>query len=194
MPSLSPDVRVILDLPELTNEALEFARWNPEIGCLVDVRSQPSSKYSPQFNLATVRKAAIESGIRFEYGGAALGGRPTGAEFYDAAGHVDYATVAGDPLFLQGIDALIESAKVVRIAVMCSEEDPAGCHRRLLIGRVLAERDVTMLHLRGTGRIEAETSFGRSAQLGLFGAVEDQSWKSIRSVLPGGPQQPSLAH
>jgi uncharacterized protein (DUF488 family) len=161
---------------------------------LVDVRSQPSSKYSPHFSLASIRRAAVEAGIAFEYGGAALGGRPTGPEFYDAAGHVDYAALSRAPFFEQGIDALIDSAKSGRIAVMCSEEDPAGCHRRLLIGRVLAGRDVTMLHLRGTGKIETETSFGRSPQLGLFGEVEDQAWKSIRSVLPGGPPQPSLAH
>ena len=36
MPSFSLGPRGISGLPELTNDALESARWNPEIGCLVD--------------------------------------------------------------------------------------------------------------------------------------------------------------
>ena len=36
MPRFSLGVRGILDVPELTNDALEFARWNPEVGCLID--------------------------------------------------------------------------------------------------------------------------------------------------------------
>ncbi len=40
---------------------------------------------------------------------------------------------------------------------MCSEENPSRCHRHLLIGRVLRERDVPVSHIRGDGRIETET-------------------------------------
>jgi hypothetical protein len=36
MQNLSIGVRGILDTPELTNDAIEHARWNPEVGCLVD--------------------------------------------------------------------------------------------------------------------------------------------------------------
>jgi len=42
MQSFSLGVRGIADLPELTNDALESARWNPEIGCLVD-RVEPGA-------------------------------------------------------------------------------------------------------------------------------------------------------
>src|SRR5256885_6167035 len=31
---------------------------------------------------------------------------------------------------------------------LCSEEDPAGCHRHLLIGRVLAVRGTELKHVR----------------------------------------------
>src|SRR5437016_14364903 len=74
-----------------------------ELDCLVDVRSQPSSKWSPQFNLAPLRRAVIAAGLRFEYAGNTLGGRPQGSHFYDANGHVDYAAVSRAPFFIEGI-------------------------------------------------------------------------------------------
>ena len=36
MQRLSLGVKGIADAPALTNDALEFARWNPEVGCLID--------------------------------------------------------------------------------------------------------------------------------------------------------------
>jgi hypothetical protein len=39
---------------------------------------------------------------------------------------------------------------------MCAEEDPEGCHRRLLVGRVLGDDGVDVVHIRGDGRLEPE--------------------------------------
>ena len=36
MHRFSLGVKGIADVPTLTNDALEFARWNPEVGCLID--------------------------------------------------------------------------------------------------------------------------------------------------------------
>jgi uncharacterized protein (DUF488 family) len=62
------------------------------------------------------------------------------------------------------------------------------CHRHLLIGRVLRDRGVAVLHIRGDGRIQAEddlecASAGTSPQGELFEAnLEDQRWRSAQSV------------
>jgi hypothetical protein len=66
---------------------------------------------------------------------------------------------------------------------MCSEEDPSACHRRLLVGRVLAARGVTMHHIRGDGRVETnvEGTGSSGAQLQLFGARQDD-WRSVAPV------------
>ena len=79
-----------------------------------------------------------------------------------------------------------------------SEEDPAGCHRRLLIGRVLAAKGVQVLHIRADGSLQPEEEFGTTdapqdpgGQLTLFPDVEVREWKSIRSVLRKEPPRTS---
>jgi hypothetical protein len=102
--------------------------------------------------------------------------------------------------FLDGIGRLERGLRKRRVALLCSEENPEHCHRRLLIGRVLAGRGVRMTHVRGDGRLEVEPphDFGRHdggpQQLTLFGIDEDSEWRSTRSVLPRSPRESSSAH
>ena len=78
-----------------------------------------------------------------------------------------------------------------RMALMCGEEDPTNCHRRLLVGRVLRGRGVEVMHIRAAGRVQseeevaAEETFRKTkGQLTLFDMEEPDAWKSTRSVLP----------
>jgi uncharacterized protein (DUF488 family) len=163
------------------------------IEVLVDVRSAPYSRYVPHFNPANLKTALKEAGFQYIYMGKELGGRPDGAEFYDADGHVRYDRLAESPLFLAGLDRLISGAERYRVAMMCSEENPTDCHRRLLITRVLAGRGLPVQHIRGDGRIETEAELAeaeRSAeeaagQLSLFDDREVTAWRSIRPLTPG---------
>jgi len=124
------------------------------------------------------------------YLGRELGGRPEGDDYYDAQGHVLYARLATSSLFLEGIDRLQKGAQTYRVAVMCAEEDPLNCHRRLLIGRVLRERGVALDHIRGDGTLQAEDELLRaearhhqdSEQSSLFATPQEAAWRSTRSV------------
>src|SRR5438105_15685627 len=60
------------------------------IQVLVDVRSQPYSRYTPHFESRQLRAAVTSHGIAYLYLGRELGGRPEGAAFYDADSHVRY--------------------------------------------------------------------------------------------------------
>jgi uncharacterized protein (DUF488 family) len=78
--------------------------------------------------------------------------------------------------------------KRFRVAMLCSEEDPAVCHRALLVGRVLRERGAEVAHIRGDGRIQPDQEVfaqhdSRKAQGKLFDVDEAPAWKSIPSVL-----------
>jgi uncharacterized protein (DUF488 family) len=75
--------------------------------------------------------------------------------------------------------------------MMCSEEDPSGCHRRLLVARVLASRGAQVLHIRADGRLQTEAEVATEElrkklgdQRPLFDIAEAAPWRSIRSVLP----------
>jgi uncharacterized protein (DUF488 family) len=164
-----------------------------DIDVLVDVRTSPFSRYAPQFNEREFRQAVEESGLRYVPMGEQLGGRPADPRLYDDEGHVVYARVARERFFLDGIERLKLGAVSHRIAVMCSEEDPIDCHRRLLIGRVLSAHGVRVLHLRGNGSLQTEDQirareeslYPDRSQLSMFSSEED-TWRSIRSVLPSG--------
>jgi len=158
---------------------------------IVDARTQPYSKYSPQYDMEALRDTLTARGIRYLYMGKELGGRPAGDEFYDAEGHVLYARVAESEAFRQGLERLEKGLGKFRTALLCGEENPAGCHRRLLVTRVLGERGVAVEHIRGDGRLQAEAELAAEearrdddGQLALFEHAKIPEWKSIPSVSP----------
>ena len=130
------------------------------IEVVADVRSQPYSRRNPQFNRESFAAAVREAGLDYLYLGAELGGRPLEPEFYDGKGHVRYAAVAATPRFVSGLERLLARSGGQRLAIMCSEEDPARCHRRLLVGRALTGRGVTVSHIRGDGSVIDEVKLG----------------------------------
>lgn len=89
---------------------------------LVDVRSNPYSRFASQFNRDPLAEAVKRAGIKYVFLGRELGGRPDGDEFYDDDGHVLYGRVSRSPLFLAGIDRLERGLGQHRVAIMCSEE------------------------------------------------------------------------
>ena len=170
------------------------------IEVLVDVRSAPYSKYVPHFNGAALKLAVVRAGIKYLYLGGELGGRPREREFYDTKGHVRYDLIAESPEFREGIERLLRGIREHRVALMCNEENPHECHRRLLVGRVLDGRGVTVLHIRGDGRVQPEAELAEAEGKGApadvqqaFGFVtrEEPEWKSTRSVSQARPPKPS---
>jgi uncharacterized protein (DUF488 family) len=171
------------------------------IDAVVDIRSQPYSQAAPQFNHRELGLCLERTGIEYVFAGDTLGGRPQSGEYYDRDGHVLYNKVAQGDEFALGISRL----KVLldhydRLALMCSEEDPTNCHRRLLVGRVLAEQGLTVRHIRGDGRVLDETEVSGAhkvsslVQRGFFDDGEESLWRSTRSVLPAGRQRDSSSH
>ena len=127
-----------------------------DIQVVVDARSQPYSKYATQFDHETLKPALQDAGIRYLYLGRELGGRPEGEEFYDSTGHVLYDRVSAPGIFQEGLSRLERGIREYNVALLCAEENPAACHRRLLVGRVLLDRGIQVEHIRGDGRIQSE--------------------------------------
>jgi uncharacterized protein (DUF488 family) len=155
---------------------------------VVDTRSQPYAKYATQFDHEALKLALQDAGIRYLYLGRELGGRPKGDELYDEEGHVLYDRVAASYLFQEGLMRLERGIREYKVALLCAEENPAACHRRLLVGRVLLDHGIQVEHIRGDGRIQTEDEVAaevdpRRDQLSLFQKVEAEPWKSIPSVL-----------
>lgn len=154
------------------------------VGVLADIRSHPYSRFAPHFNREPLLQALARQRVEYDFLGRELGGRPEGAEYYDDEGHVLYGRVAGSVLFAAGLERLERGRGRSRVAIMCSEEDPMHCHRRLLVARVLLERGVDVLHLRGDGRLQRDGELGGATQGDLFNGFEEAAWRSTRSVSP----------
>jgi len=123
------------------------------IALLADVRSQPYSRYVPQFNRETLARALEAHGIVYRHLGNTLGGRPPGEAFLLPDGSVDYDKLRDSEDFQQALDELIALASQQTTAMMCSEGDHHHCHRNLLITPALLARDVTVLHVQPDGRL-----------------------------------------
>ncbi|MCE2529274.1 MAG: DUF488 domain-containing protein [Acidimicrobiia bacterium] len=164
-----------------------------EVESVADVRSTPFSRFNPQFNRHALERDLHAAGVRYLFLGEELGGRPDGDRFYDQEGHVLYGRMAESPRFESGLSRLVDRAEASRVAVMCSEEDPAGCHRFLLITRVLHLRGTGVAHIRGDGsRQRTEDVDGSQGwsdpvyeETSLLDGSARSSWKSIRPVTRG---------
>ena len=172
----------------LLSKFLGLLRDN-SIKVVADIRSVPRSRFSPHFNRPALQAALEGAGVRYEFLGQAMGGRPLGDEYYDAEGHVLYGRLAGSASFLDGMRRIVDEARRARVSILCSEEDPAGCHRRLLVGRVLARNSVEILHIRGDGGLQteedllrAEEPHSRTSRQTLFTSAEESKWRSVKPV------------
>lgn len=150
------------------------------VGAVADVRSQPFSQRLPQFNRPQLEEALKRQGITYTYLGDLLGGRPDSLSVYDADGRVDYLIVRATEPFQRGLDRLCRGLEQFDVAMLCAEEDPADCHRGLLVAPAMLQRGIACWHLRGDGRREstdefearllAQTKVGAGMLDGLFAA------------------------
>jgi len=159
------------------------------IEVVVDTRSAPYSRYAPQFDKELLQKRLTGSGIKYLFMGRELGGRPENPDHYDAQGRVLYGRMKADPAFSAGVERLERGMAAYKAALLCGEEDPAHCHRRLLVGRVLAERGHQMLHIRGDGRLQTDGEVAAESgkplagvQPALFTELDEDAWRSTASV------------
>ena len=105
------------------------------------------------------------STLWYIYAGKSLGGRPKDPACYkqhaisskpgDTLNEVDYPEVMKRPWFLNGIQQLLETASMHTTSILCSEEDPAKCHRHHLIASHLmtTHPEVKILHIRGDSNL-----------------------------------------
>jgi len=142
-----------------------------EIKFLADVRSQPHSRFNPEFSQEALEKRLKQHSIRYIFMGDTLGGRPRDSTCY-IEGRVNYAKVREKPFYQQGINYLHTAwGKQLHVALMCSEAKPQECHRSKLIGNTLIEQDIEVAHIDEAGEIKTQKQINQAltgGQLLLF--------------------------
>jgi uncharacterized protein (DUF488 family) len=142
-----------------------------DIRFLVDIRSQPYSKFHPDFSKEALEKSLKQYGMQYVFMGDALGGRPKDRACY-VDGKVDYARVREQPFYQKGISYLRTAwEKQLYIALMCSEAKPQECHRSKLVGNTLIEQGIEVAHIDEAGAIKTQPQIDEmltGGQLTLF--------------------------
>ncbi len=156
------------------------------VAAVVDVRTSPASRFNPQFNQGNLEQVLPQHLMLYVFAGRYLGGRPSDPGCYkhrvlppegaDYLHEVDYPEVMRREWFVKGIERLLAIADEQTTAIMCSEENPAECHRHHLIAKYLLREnpEVDVRHIRGDGNIISANS--------ILASVED----------PPGQQMPLL--
>lgn len=129
------------------------------IAVVVDVRSRPYSRHNPQFNRPELAEHLRLTGRPYVFSGHSLGGMPDDASLLTADGLPDYAKIRASAAYQRELAAVVrgvQDGRLGRVAIMCSEADPSGCHRRRLVGVDLVERGLGLVHVLGDGTLRTE--------------------------------------
>lgn len=140
------------------------------IETLVDVRSQPGSRRSPQFDRDAMPGWLGEEGIGYRHLPALAGRRPKQRQIpeginagWENRSFKNYADHTLTEEFEGGLAELTRLARESRVAIMCGEPMPWRCHRSL-IATTLSARGWTVWHL-------STTAAPRRHEIGAWGAT-----------------------
>ena len=134
-----------------------------DVTLLVDVRSIPRSRTTPQFNGDTLPDSLAVHGIGYRQL-RSLGGRrhhrkgapPSHNLYWRVAAFRNYADYAETEPFRAGLDALRAFAREERCAIMCAEAVWWRCHRRIITDYLLAGGS-SVEHIMGPGQVVQAT-------------------------------------
>lgn len=127
------------------------------INCIVDVRSTPFSKYTPQFNKDTLQKSLNIRGIHYLHMGKEFGARRDSTLLYSKEGYLDFEKARQDVDFLSGVERLKDGCeKGFRIALMCTEKDPLDCHRAIMVSKGLKDNGFNVRHILPDNTIQSQ--------------------------------------
>ena len=163
-----------------TLETLLALLREPGIRALVDVRAQPHSSRNPQFSGGALREALAAEGVVYHWAGRQLGGRRTPLSdsrhrvlTEDLRGYADYMDSTA---FRQAALQLHRMAAQGPTGILCAEQEPGHCHRRL-IADYLSLQGVRVLHL---------IAAGECREHGLSPEARRESAELIYDRSPGG--------
>lgn len=125
----------------------EFLRMIQEhhIDCIVDVRSLPASKHSPQFNQEALDSFLKYHQVNYQFFGKEFGARRT--DSFNQQGQVDFELAVKSALFQQGVERIQSLLASHHVTLMCSEANPIECHRFAFVARYFHNHEVCVQHI-----------------------------------------------
>lgn len=126
------------------------------ISCLIDVRSNPSSKYFPDFSKNNLENILISSGILYRHYKNEFGARQKNQRYY-TSGYLDFSKFVQSDKFLEGVKKIeLGIERNYTFVLMCAEKDPSMCHRNIMIAREFYKKGYQVNNILADGTIETQ--------------------------------------
>lgn len=162
---------------------IEIIKAN-SISVIIDVRSQPYSRYFPEYNKEMLEKTLKHNSIGYQSYAKELGGKQSNPHYYSTEGYFDFELYTKSENFIAGLKKLKEiMAQGHSCSLMCAEKNPINCHRGIMIAPVFYKEGYEIIHLMPNNMtitqkdIEKqllEIYFPRQEQLTLFDNGQNQ--------------------
>jgi uncharacterized protein (DUF488 family) len=130
---------------------------NYNINGVIDVRSNPNSKFHEEFNKKNIESELKIRSIIYRNYQDEFGARQLNTAFY-SDGYLNFRTFSNSKIFMSGISKVIAGTNAgYTIVLMCAEKDPVNCHRNIMVARKLHEMGYEIRNLLSDGTYELQT-------------------------------------
>ncbi|TJX12701.1 DUF488 domain-containing protein [Tissierella creatinini] len=132
-----------------------------EITSLIDVRSNPNSKYFEDYNIANLQRILSKYGIIYRNYKKEFGARQEDLKYY-TDGYLDFKKYTKSSSFLEGVRKIEAGMKLkYTFTFMCAEKDPSTCHRNIMVAKKFYELGYNVKNILSDGTIELQDSIER---------------------------------
>lgn len=138
---------IVFTIGHSTHELEEFIKLLQQykVTHLIDIRTVPRSRHTPQFNKGMLSRTLKKNNIAYTHMKELGGFRPAQSDSINTAWHNKsfrgFADYMQSDDFKKGIETLVDYAQSDQVAIMCAEAVPWRCHRSL-IGDALLVRGI----------------------------------------------------
>lgn len=127
-----------------------------KISCLVDVRSNPYSKFYVDYNKNNLQNILKSNGIIYRNYKIEFGAHQEDLKYY-TDGYLDFSKYTKSESFIKGVKKIEAGMKMNYIfAFMCAEKDPSTCHRNIMVARRFYELGYTVKNILSDGSYELQ--------------------------------------
>lgn len=143
-----------------------------KVAVVVDVRTNPYSKYDPSYRQGQIEGFLLDAAIQYRFLGDKLGGKPIDQELYDSRGRIMKERLIATPSFQQGLDDVIHLSSNQVVALMCGCAKAMECHRGKIITPALEAKNLEILHMDPLGNLRStpdQIVWEHNGQFALFG-------------------------
>jgi uncharacterized protein (DUF488 family) len=116
---------------------------------IIDIRSIPYSRRAPWSNKSRLPELLRPFKIRYTYLGHKLGGKKQNIEQLSKQ-----QGVTPQAIYEQAIKVLQQLSLRNRIVLLCTESDPANCHRQHVIAQTLLNAGMKVAHILRDGTLK----------------------------------------